>query len=94
MITQIDSQNTTVEFGKNGIGSVGLLGGRGVLTIQELVNECQIGKPFDKEKDISELPKVILQFNEVSSVESLIKVLEKVKEKMIEPEFPAYCYAC
>lgn len=93
MITHIDNNTTTVEFGKNGIGSVGLSGRRGTLTIQQLINECGIGNVIHP-NDISELPKVILQFNEASSVEALIKVLEKVKEMMDEPEFPAYCYAC
>jgi hypothetical protein len=85
---------TTVTFGKDGIGTIGLIGKRGAMTMQQLINECEIGKPFDMAKDVSELPKVILEFNEISSVESLIKVLERVKEKMQEPEYPTYCYAC
>lgn len=93
MITQIEPQTTTIEFGKNGIGSVGLSGRRGSMTIQQLVTECGIGNIIHP-NDISELPKVILQFNEVSSVDALIKVLEHVRDKMNEPEFPAYCYAC
>lgn len=94
MIKHISPQMTTVHFGKDGVGTVGLNGKRGVLVIQELISVVKIGEKFDTTKDISELPKVILQFNEVSSVEAMIKVLEHVKRIMEEPEYPAYCYAC
>jgi hypothetical protein len=89
-----NEQTTQVQFGTDKIGSIGLTGKRGCLVMQQLKNEVMIGQPFDIGKDITELPKVVLNFTEISSVEALIKTLEKVKEKMSEPEFPPYAYAC
>jgi hypothetical protein len=91
MIT-IKYDTTTVTFGKDGIATIGLIDRKGKVIMQHLVNESRIGKSFDITKDVSEFPKVVLEFNEVSSVDSLIKVLEKVKEKMQVPEY--YYYAC
>lgn len=89
-----------VEFGQDNVGSVGLTGtrvkysgGRGRLTIQQLINKGEIGKTFDPNKDVTELPKVLLNFNEVASVDAMIDVLKKVKEFMEAPDPDAYTYA-
>ncbi len=94
MIKQVNEAITTVQFGSGELGSIGLIGSRGRLIMQDLISEIQIGCAFDMKNDVNELPKVILNFTETSSIDSLIKVLQKVKEKMIEPEYPAWAYAC
>lgn len=93
MITH-NEQTTSVQFGTGKKGSVGLTGRRGSLTIQQLCNSCEIGQPFDVKTDVSELPKVELNFTETSSVDSLIKVLEEVKRRMEAPDPNVLAYAC
>lgn len=87
-------QTTSIQFGNGKIGSVGLNGCRGYMTIQQLVNDVEIGTPFDPSKDVSELPKVVLNFTETSSIDALIKVLQNVKEKMNAPDPNQWAYAC
>lgn len=89
-----NKQTTEITFGSEGKGAVGLIGRRGSLTIQQLINIAQIGSGFDINKDVSELPKVIMKFNQTESIDALIEVLLKVKEKMNEPDPLAYAYAC
>ncbi len=99
MINQPDALTTTVQFGKDGIGSIGLtvrvgqFTANGKLTMQQLISELKIGDPFDPAKDITELPKVELLFTDPASVEAMINCLKKLKHNMEYP-YPAYCYAC
>jgi hypothetical protein len=100
MIKQPDPLTTTVQFGKDGIGAVGLTArvttagmkvSEGRFTIQQLINEIKIGQPFDPEKDITELPKVDLIFTDLASVDVMIKGLKELRFKMEYP-MPIYCY--
>jgi len=93
MITTKES-TTNIQFGTNGKGSVSLAARRGTLTIQQLLTELNIGDRPDLDRDVQELPKVVLNFNEVASVEAMIRTLEKVKQFMQEPDPMQLCYAC
>lgn len=102
MITQTEL-TTSVKFGKGGIGTVGLTASVSIvgveatdakLTIQQLITEgIVIGSTFDKTKDITELPKVELKFNDQKSVDAMIECLQRLRQMMDYP-FPIYCYAC
>jgi hypothetical protein len=101
MIAQPDPLTTTVQFGKDGVGAVGLTVGvetvnmiatSGRLTIQQLVSgDFKIGKPFDPVKDITELPKIDLNFTDLASVDAMIDCLKHLRYKMEYP-MPIYCY--
>lgn len=93
MITH-EGQTTSVQFGKEGIGSVGLTGKNGgVLTIQQLTKTDLLIGGIPEDGDIAELPKVVLNFTDTKSIDALIEVLTRTKYKMIYP-YPSYCYAC
>lgn len=77
------TQTTNIQFGTGKIGSVGLNAMRGKLIIQQLANEVEIGNRYES-SDLLDSPIVIFNFNEISSIDSLIEALEFVKRKMID----------
>lgn len=82
------SENTTtVKFGSDGKATVGLHAKDNQLTIRVLNNERTIGDNISSD-DVDELPKVVLQFQDMASVEALIKALGFI----IRP-YPSICYA-
>lgn len=86
MITH-EYNTTSVQFGLDKIGAVGLLGYSkfdgltGHLSVQQLATEKVIGEKWEK-GDVHELPKVVFNFTDIGSVETLIKVLEGVRRNM------------
>ena len=89
MIKTIDL-TTKVTFGSHGKGTLVIGSDYGLITIQELTHEMNIGDEV-KEGDYVDLPKVLLLFNDTKSIDVLIEKLERVKTLM---EKYTYCLAC
>lgn len=90
-------QNTTVKFGTGDKASIGVSvnGSQGnKVTLQQLSTDKTIGDKIDITKDVSELPKVVLDFTNVNSVNALIGALEAVRRNMLMPPSPNYADAC
>lgn len=79
MITS-ENNTTTVQFAAmDNVGKIGV-GVRGTtIQLQELLSEINVGESLTSD-DIKDLPKVLLEFSNVNSIDVLIKALNAVKE--------------
>lgn len=86
MIT-IENSITKVLFGQNDKASIAVCAKAGVLTLQMLATDKQIGDKLD-DNDIKELPKVEIEFFTPKSIDVMIGALEAIKRNYIPPPSP------
>ena len=93
MITTTD-MITKVKFGNGKKGNIAVGANRGILTLQQLATELQIGDGFTQD-DIDKLPKIEMEFFDVRSIDVMIKALEVIKSNAIPPPSDdQLCLAC
>ena len=91
---------TKVEFAKNQIGVISISNkveeGRNLLTLQQMKPEIgkKVGQEVNIKNEVVNLPKVELEFHNVSSIDTLIKQLELLRNSMLYPYGPPYYLAC
>jgi hypothetical protein len=85
---QIKEQTVTVKTGQHRKGTVGLRAENNTLTIKNLINEVEIGAEWE-DSDVSEEPKVVLEFNSIASVEALQSCLDTIKNNLIAAVYSA-----
>lgn len=93
---KITKKSTKVVFAKNSIGTISVDMNKtlNTLTLQEMKVEKKVGADLTEE-DYKSLPKVELEFNNIASIDVVIKQLETLRTKMAYPYgFPAYYLAC
>lgn len=76
---------TTIKCGKNGSATISV-GGRAneiecKLILQQLIGPANIGEEVDV-NNVQPLPSVVIEFFEVGSIDSCIRALEALKERM------------
>jgi len=71
---------TTVQFASiDNKGKIGVQVNGLEIQLQELVSEIPVGERFEKE-DVNDLPKVLLEFSNIKSVDVMIKALQDIKK--------------
>jgi len=86
-------KTTTVEFAQDDIGTIAVNGKSNTLTLQELaVIGRKVGEDL-KEGDVTELPKIEMNFHNADSVDVMIEALKVIKNNIQYP-YGQYCYAC
>lgn len=80
MISIIE-QLVTVGFAKGEMAETAMTCGENTLTIHEISGKVKLGKPW-KDGDVKEFPKVILEFHKLQSIDSMIELLQRLKQEM------------
>ena len=76
---------TEVKFGNDKKANIAVTINDGVLKLQQLATEKQVGDKIDKDVDIQELPKVEIEFFNTRSIDVLIGALEAIKKNYNPP---------
>lgn len=86
---------TTVQFAKEADkGTIAIACKKNLLILQELNGKetHKVGSGVT-DKDISELPKIVLDFTDTKSIDSMIEMLNEVRQNINYP-FGCYYLAC
>lgn len=85
---QTEGSVTMVKFGNGEKASIAVTAERGILTLQMLATEKNIGDLIEP-ADGRDLPKVEIEFFNPRSIDVLIGALEAIKKNYIPPIEPA-----
>ena len=89
---KIEENITSIEFSKDGKGTIGVIAHKNDLILQGLIGDVEVGGQL-KQEDIQELPKAVLSFHSEESINVVIKALEAIKENIKLKNY-SYALAC
>ena len=78
---KIIEQVVTVGFANGEMAEIAMTRGENTLSIHEISGKVKLGGPW-KDGDVKEFPKVILEFHKLQSIDSMIGLLQHLKQEM------------